>query len=280
MNKAIKLFNHFTRGTIFRRLEYEKVKKNAIQKEKAWNDFLNSDQKEIVIQITNGSILKLYKDSSLSPHLFKGDFEFHEIKFILTFLEKGDVFIDIGANIGYFSITASSSVGETGAVHCFEPTEQTYSRLLGSIALNNAKNIFPHATALSNLNEERAFTVSTNGFDAYNSLGTPSEGEGFSKKILFTRSLDSFLKEENIADPSLIKIDVEGWEIPVIEGMKELLAKKTAPVLIVEFTESNAKSAGFSCSSLFDMITELNYNLYKYNWINNTLTKQTRQENY
>lgn len=279
MVKIFRLISHIINGTLQRRIHFEKIKKRAIERTQEWNEFYLSPEDNITIDFDNDTSLKLYKDSTLSQDLHKGNFEFHEIKFISSFLQSGDAFIDVGANIGYFSVVASRSVG-TGSVHSFEPTKKTYKRLLESIDLNKTKNIYPHKVALSDVKERREFTTSNDGFDAYNSLGVPSQGIDFSKETLTTVTLDAFLKEQNIATPTLIKIDVEGWEIPVIKGMKELLNKKDSPVLMVEFTEDNAKLSGFSCANLFNLISSFNYALYKYNWVTNELVKQENKKFY
>ena len=280
MTKLFRLTKHFIRGTIFRRFFFEKIKRQALIKEKKWVEFYASNQESIILNYLNGASLKLYKDSSLSPNLNRGDFEFHEIRFINDFLQHKDTFIDIGANIGYFSMIASKCVGDEGKIHSFEPTKKTYDRLLESIKLNQANNVSAHKIALSNISEEREFTISNDGFDAYNSLGKPSEGSDFIKEIVHTKPFDTVIEEKNISTPSLIKIDVEGWEMPVIEGMKNLLNKKDAPVLMVEFTEDNANLAGFSCSDLYDLISNFNYSMYKYNWVRNELVKQENKEYY
>ena len=146
--------------------------------------------------------------------------------------------------------------------------------------LNNCNNIQTLQIALSDKCEQREFTTSNDGFDAYNSLGSPSQGVSFSTDIVQTQTFDFFQKENNVPNPTLIKIDVEGWEIPVIKGMKETLEKTNAPLLIVEFTEDNAQLSGYTCADLFDLISSFGYSLYKYNWVRNELIKQEKKEYY
>jgi FkbM family methyltransferase len=280
MGRISILINHLKRGTALRRVHFEKVKKTAISNASQWKDFLASDKNFLSKEIFNDIKLNLYKDSSLSESLFKGDFEYQEVQFLNSFLKPNDVFIDIGANIGYFSIIASKRVASNGKVYSFEPTDKTYERLRQSLILNNCNNVHTYQVALSDKCEQREFTTSTDGFDAYNSLGSPSQGASFSKDIVQTQTFDFFQKEHNIPTPTLIKIDVEGWEIPVIEGMKETLEKANAPFLIVEFTEDNAQLSGFTCADLYDLIISFGYSLYKYNWVRNELIKQDNKDYY
>ena len=141
-----------------------------------------------------------------------------------------------------------------------EPTEKTFERLENSIKINECKNIHAFQIALSDKSEEREFTVSNDGFDAYNSLGNPSQGENFTRSMVQTSTFDEFKKQNNIPNPTIIKIDVEGWEIPVLNGMKDTLSTDNAPLLIVEFTEENAQLSGYSCSSLYELISSFEIN--------------------
>lgn len=280
MSRISKLINHLKRGTALRRIQFEKVKKAAISNANQWKDFLATDKDFVSKQIFNDIKLNLYKDSSLSESLYKGDFEYQEVQFLNSFLKPDDVFVDIGANIGYFSIIASKRVAPNGKVYSFEPTDKTYKRLQESLKLNHCNNVQTYQIALSDKCEQREFTVSNDGFDAYNSLGNPSQGANFSKNVVQTQTFDFFQKENNIPFPTLIKIDVEGWEIPVIKGMKETLEKENAPFLIVEFTEDNAQLSGFTCADLYDLILSFGYSLYKYNWVRNELVKQENKDYY
>lgn len=278
MNKINRFVNHLKRGTLFRRLDYEKVKRKALIAENKWEALKQTKQKEITCRLFNLYNLVLHRDSNFSKNIFRGDFEFHEIKFLLSFLRKGDLFIDVGANIGYFSIAASKQVGKEGKVIAFEPTEIIHQRLQHSISLNQCTNVKSEIFALSDKNEERAFKISKDGFDAYNSLGHPSQGSQFETKAVQTKTLDDYIKENKLSSISLIKVDVEGWEIPVIKGMKNLLKEKNAPVLLIEFTEDNARLSGFTCQELFYLIESFGYELFLYNWVKNELVKQKNRD--
>ena len=279
MSKIVKLINHIKRGTASRRIQFEKVKKKALNNEAKWNRFQSRKDHTVKTILFDEIKLVLDKNSSLSKSLFRGDFEYQEVQFLKTFLRDKDIFVDIGANIGYFSIIASKKVKQ-GKVYSFEPTEKTFERLENSIKINECKNIHAFQIALSDKSEEREFTVSNDGFDAYNSLGNPSQGENFTRSMVQTSTFDEFKKQNNIPNPTIIKIDVEGWEIPVLNGMKDTLSTDNAPLLIVEFTEENAQLSGYSCSSLYELISSFGYNLYKYNWVRNELIQQANKEHF
>lgn len=272
--KRTKLFNKFEyyleskiNHLIDIRLEqnfayYEWVYEKRIQE----HDFL-------IKKLSNNYVLKCYFDSKIAELIYTGPFEREEILFMNTILKKGHIFIDIGANIGLFSIHASSRVGETGAIYSFEPTNITFNRLLENIEINNIKNITPINIAISNSTGTTILNVSEDGFDAWNSIAEPTSGSIFTKQVVNTTTLDDYLSEMQIEIDKigLIKIDVEGWEIPVIQGAKELLSQPNSPNLMIEFTEENARSAGYNCQDLYRLIESFGYSWFKYNSKKNIL---------
>jgi FkbM family methyltransferase len=195
-------------------------------------------------------------------------------------LNTNDTFVDIGANIGLFSLIASKSVGSAGLVLAFEPASVTYNRLLENIALNNFKNIRPFQFALSDTNGHAELQILSNGYDAWNSLSTPPLGAEVQVESVETQTLDSCFERERIPFPVLMKVDVEGWEVPVLRGAKKLLSDPNAPCLIVEFTEQNARNAGFSCHELYDLLVFYGYKLFTYDAAQNRLIPESRRASY
>ena len=109
--------------------------------------------------------MKLFRDSVLSKLIYKG-FEVDETSFVKLLLNEGDVFVDIGANVGLFSLIASQKVGASGMVISFEPTPVTFERLQENINLNHLKNIDARRVALSDQAGSMDFYISENGHDA------------------------------------------------------------------------------------------------------------------
>lgn len=85
--------------------------------------------------------MKLYCDSILSHQIFFDEFEFDERDFMRRFLRPGDVYADIGANVGLFTVIAAKLVGPKGRVFTFEPVLKTYKRLFQNIQLNKFTNV-------------------------------------------------------------------------------------------------------------------------------------------
>jgi len=237
--------------------QYIKLKRDR------WDRFQNSARKFIVHNYQNNFKIRLYKDSYLAEEFYRNKFEPDEGQFISDFLNEGDIFIDIGANIGLYTLMAAKKIGPNGKVYSFEPTDITYKRLLDNITINRFKNIIPVKKALSDNNGSFEMNVSCDGFDGWNSFTKITRGSKSRTEMVETIKLDSFFNDDRIWDRvSLIKIDVEGWEKFVILGGEEHFKRTDSPVLIIEFVDQNTGNAGYTCKELFQLLVSFGYSLY------------------
>ena len=217
----------------------------------------------VLSRIAPGVRMKLYGDSLLCEMLYFGDFEPETRRFFDAYLRPGDTFLDIGANIGLYTLAAARRVGRSGRVHAFEPCSQTFERLADNVQLNSLRNVNCHQVALSFENAEAELTLANGGFDAWNSLGKPYMGETTGCEMVTTITLDSFAREhELIGRNCTLKIDVEGWENQVLAGAEQFLSGDDAPLLCVEFTEEAAVLAGSSCPELYRTLERLGYRMF------------------
>jgi FkbM family methyltransferase len=206
--------------------------------------------------------IRLFKDNALSRLIYNG-FESDELEFTRKYLRNGDFFLDIGCNIGLFSLTAAPLVGEKGKIICFEPSPLTFTRLLENISLNGFKNIFPINIGLSDKDTVLKFNISNNGYDAWNTFAPSVELEKLQESInVEVSTLDKQLGNVEKEKISLIKIDVEGWEKFVLKG-GERLFKDFDPVVMIEFTESNTFAAGYFVQELYDILFDWGYKWYR-----------------
>lgn len=240
-----------------KKLRSRKLKENNIKK---WNDKFNQDG-FFEFQLKNNIKINLYQDSILSKLIYSG-FEELETKFVSRTLKKGDIFIDAGANIGLFSLIASREVGSTGLVIAFEPSPVTFNRLLENIDLNQLTNLDARNVGLSDKEEKLSFHTSQNGYDAWNSFA-PSEDDKLDTVLqIHVSKLDFQLKNIDKSKIKLLKIDVEGWEKFVLMGGENFF-KEFAPIVMVEFTESNTLNAGYSVLEIYDIMCGWGYNWYE-----------------
>lgn len=236
-----------------------KGKRNKFEK-------LFKDGSFIIHRLDEHNSIRLYKDSLLSQFVIEG-FEKDEEAFIKKFLKPGDILMDIGANIGLHSIFAGTIVGHSGHVYAFEPTPTTFKRLKENIELNNLENIVtPINQGISSENGLLKLNYSEDGHDAWNSF-TELQHIDLSNSIeVQVSSLDSIIKQYNINESniSLIKIDVEGWEMNVLKGADDFLKNNMHTAFLIEFTDLNAISAGYCTRDIYRYMESFGYQWFSF----------------
>lgn len=227
-----------------------------------WEEFINDKSCHKMVYSLNKEIaINLYKDNYLSHLIYFNQFEAETVDFLNSNLKKGYSFIDIGANIGYFTLLAANILSNNGMVLSFEPTKETYSRLSENIIYNDYKNIEAFDCAISDYNGSANFNVSSDGHDAFNSFSLPFEGI-YTQEIVEVKTLDSFYQKlEKFKNKICIKIDVEGWEYNAIKGAKRILTELD-PILIIEFNDANTKNSPFKCKDVYSLLSSYGYKMY------------------
>ena len=177
---------------------------------------------------------------------------------ILENLSIEDIFIDIGANVGYYSLLSSNFVKE---VYSFEPVSLTYNIFKRNIDLNKFKNIFPYKYAIGNQDIKQ--NINLNNESGHNSIAFDRDHSGLHEEIIIKR-LDSIINfaNENI----LIKIDTEGYEFEALKGMGTLLKNNNCKI-ICEFTPKFYKQLTDNhikySTEMLEYIKEMDYSLYE-----------------
>jgi FkbM family methyltransferase len=194
---------------------------------------------------------------------FNGTYEAGSVHVIQETLRPGDVFVDVGANIGLMTFAASWSVGPRGEVHSFEPMPETFANLRANIELNHAVNVHPHEVALGSEEERRTIYerawINKGGAA---SLVRPERSSAVTHDIRVVR-LDTYLPQETLRRVRMIKVDIEGWELEMLRGAETLLARESAPALCIEYSVENpAEHTG--SSDLYDFLNSVNsYRFFK-----------------
>lgn len=233
-------------------------------KRNKWKKIVASGVEYHLFKHKNQFSINLPTDSELSQYIYQKIFEQEEINFVARFLKKGDYFIDVGTNIGFFSLLAAKKIGPEGKVYSFEPTLKTYNRLLDNITLNRFTNITTIKKAISDKCGQFELNTSKEGYDAWNSFVKPHVGANYKTELVETTTLDNFFETHNIFEKvKLIKIDVEGWEKHVLVGGAKYFSKNDAPAIMIEFEEENTKNAGYSCNNLYQTLEKFGYKIYK-----------------
>jgi FkbM family methyltransferase len=251
------------------------------QKRNAWWNSNIGFKKYFDTRIEHNIIMRLYFDSKLDQLIFCEDFERNERKFLENFLRTGDIFIDIGANIGLFSLIASPRIGKEGKIYAIEPTGKIYKRLCENVKLNHFNNIYCFQLALSDQQDILPFYISQTGYDAWNSLAPPNSKDLFNQEFVKCEKWDDFaLENDLIGNVTMMKIDVEGWETHLLSGGFETLSRQDAPVLQVEFSDEAAQAAGSSCVRLYHLLENLGFQMFIYDAKLRTLIHDPIRANY
>jgi FkbM family methyltransferase len=152
-----------------------------------------------------------------------GVWEPHITAWISRRLAPGDTFVDVGANIGYYSLLASRLVGASGTVVAIEPSPRTFSKLNANMTLNGLSNVRTVNLAASACD---GIVQIFRGDEHSSGLTTIIERKGFELECEVSAApLSSILRPEEMRNTRLVKIDVEGAEWSVVAGMASLINK-------------------------------------------------------
>lgn len=165
------------------------------------------------------SLLYKYCFSLYKPLYFfyKKEKDKEEIMLFGKIVKKGDIVIDIGANIGFYTILFSNLVGKEGRVYAFEPENENYNRLKKNT--KNLKNVSLYKQAISNSSKSlKIYTSSLINVD-HKTYKTSSYKKSYRVKAT---SVDNFLRGRRV---SFIKMDIQGAEFTALKGMKQTLVK-------------------------------------------------------
>ena len=214
-------------------------------------------------KVSDGVFLSLQMHDYIDRSIFFDSFEHQCRSIILNFLKPGSVFLDIGANIGYYSLLASRRVGEKGRVIAFEPNPITVKRIQKNIVLSGASNIELFDFALSNKEDVVELYCPTSETHGYTSMRNHG-WENVDCYKVSTKKLDDSLPT-NLTRIDLIKIDVEGAEMLAFEGAREVI-KNFKPPILMELNEKASENFGYDTLDVVKLLVSLN-NDYRLKYI-------------
>lgn len=140
--------------------------------------------------------------------------------------EDGEVIVDVGANIGLFTLKASKEVGDNGKVITFEPKKRNYDLLFRNIRINKCRNVIAINSALSDFNGKAPLYIKDVGLQNTLLPQIKLQSSTIGTEVVDVRTLSSVLKELNINYVDMLKIDAEGCELEVLKGSEEFLSNQ------------------------------------------------------
>lgn len=219
-------------------------------------------QGDVLVKTEAGFVLCAASDHALLACLIDtGDLELGTRLLIQKFLRPGDVFVDVGANIGMHTLAAAKALHGQGQIIAFEPFEPTRKLLERSAWLNGYANLVKvhHAAVSRASGKMNLYLGATSGHHSLFHLDSVSGSQmsGPVQVEVPVVRLDEVIPASQRVD--LLKIDVEGAELDVIEGGLELLATNKNIGLIVEFGPSHLRRTNHSTADWFNMFARLGF---------------------
>ena len=185
-----------------------------------------------------GSWFSLDTSDYLQRHFYAGSFERKETQAARKLLRPGMTFVDVGANVGYYTALAAQLVGPTGSVFVFEPSDYAYPRLSRMIETNRLANAHAIKCALADSAGDRFLyggTVGEETADIRTATMVPNDNPR--KALVRTETLDHMADELNIRHIDFMKIDVDGLEPLVLQGADRLITQGRISNIMLECAE-------------------------------------------
>jgi FkbM family methyltransferase len=194
----------------------------------------------------------------VQSHLYwTAEYESWDVLQISRWIQPGAVAFDVGANFGYYSITLASRMRGQGRVFAFEPCRTTYQRLRTNITLNHLEStISTIPCGLSNSPGVAYLEQVEDGNSGATAVSAQATGEAIELD-----TVDHFCDVNEIDHIDIMKIDVEGSELRVLEGAKAMLSRHQ-PRIMIEINSSALVAAGASVEQLEDLLRGLGYQLF------------------
>jgi FkbM family methyltransferase len=237
-----------------------------------WQFYKRSTRRFLDFQLIPEVKIRCYPDSqSASAALYCGLYDYDDMNFLLRYLRPEDSFIDIGANIGIYTLLAASRIS-SGSIYCFEALPKNYDRLKENLKLNHFEQVKPFAIAISDHSGSVALNLAEgDSMPFITSLATDRT------ITVPTDTLDHLLHDQPQSSLTLGKMDIEGAELLALKGSTSLLQQHLPPVWILEINDA-VNNFGYQKQDLVNFLKGYSYNLYTYSADTNQIFPITLNE--
>jgi FkbM family methyltransferase len=187
-------------------------------------------------------------DAGIVANIYFKLFDYEDSMFLIHHLKNDELFVDVGANVGHYSLLAAGICG--CKVMAFEPIPLTFSKLNKNVKLNGLSDKLK--TYNIGVGEENSFLNFTTNKDVMNSVALENETQVIKIQV---KKLDDILKDKR---PVFLKIDVEGFEYFVLKGARAVLVNKSLKYIIIEMNHSALKF-GHTNEEIFDILISYDF---------------------
>jgi len=212
----------------------------------------------------DGLRIELYPKNEICRSIFvTGIYEPNEFHFLSSFLGSGMTVIDVGANMGLYTLFAAQRVGEQGRVVSLEPSSREYSALLHNVELNQFRNVMALPVAASDSCGTQDLLIAMFERSGHNTLGN----FGYDttaldhRQTVQTITLDSLVDENAFERVDLIKMDIEGAELAALKGARRLLSMYR-PTLLLELSDRALKYQNATSQEIHSFLSGAGYVIY------------------
>ncbi|WP_236241747.1 FkbM family methyltransferase [Streptomyces sp. CC228A] len=228
------------------------------------SSYLRDHPRQRVAETRFGARLALDTRDLIQRYIYLfGVWEPHMTRWLRGRLRPGDTFVDLGANIGYFSLLASRPVGERGQVVAVEASPVFHGRLMDHVRLNGCTNVRAVNAGVSDSARTLSFVLASSHNLGSNSI-VPYDGPVESSFEIGAKSLPDLLEPEDIARARVIKIDVEGAEGSVVRGLEPILDElRPDAEITVEVTPERMAKLGDSADELIETMQRHGFHVYR-----------------
>ena len=236
-------------------------------------NYLKSNLKSEFVEI-DGNKLFLDKNDSLCLSI-NGIYEEFETSIVKKEVNSGDVVIDVGANIGYYTLIFAKLVGEKGKIFAFEPDPTNFQLLKKNVEINGFHNVILEQKALSD-NSGKMMLSLNNENTAGHHLDFKNQNTTNSTEV-DVLSLDEYFLNKNI-DINFIKMDVEGAESNVIKGMTNILKNSKDLKMIVEYNPNAINQLGLNPENYLNLLSINGFSFYDIDETTKIMKKTQKNE--
>jgi FkbM family methyltransferase len=237
---------------------------------------LHKDMPRSLYKTPTGDLFWLNQTGYLDTSLIsEGVFEKTSTELLPSLVHNNDVVLDIGANIGYYTVILSKLIGDTGIVYAFEPTLHFRNVLKKNLNENNIKNVVVLPYGLSNQSQQLEIDIGPSSATIHSPLGYD---QVICKELIKLITLEEFVKNNNITKIDFIKIDVDGHEPLFFEAAWSVL-DRFSPIILAEISHLHYLEAGTTAWDFYRKVRDHGYFIYNENTLKimDTETKFLRQ---
>lgn len=211
--------------------------------------------------IMDGQKLFLDKEDSLMLSIKNNDHELTEIKFLKQIIKNGDTVLDLGANIGVYTLIFAKLVGKSGHVFAFEPDPTNFEILSKNVKENKHENVTLVQKAVSEKNDKIKLFVSKRNHASHRIFDSEEKRNSIEVDVI---TLDTYFKK-NKNPINFIKMDVEGVEGATLLGASNIIKNSKDLVIMMEYFPKWIRKYGMNPEEILDSLIEKKFKLFNIN---------------